>query len=197
MKTRLLLLAVVAITAVLSSNIVYASHYSGYRWFLPYTDICYDSYSLTRVNIDGSTNRYSLVASEINQARNSWNNAPSIFTINYSNSGLCHNWVTAGYNPGGAWLAITNPSYQFGYLSDTDIEINSAWPFYSNTCSQTPGSVRYVLDYVMRHEFGHVVEFVDVYVYTNPVSTMYFMYDCNRWNTIKSYDSNELSSIYG
>ncbi|MCS7141026.1 MAG: hypothetical protein NZ888_02435 [Candidatus Nitrosocaldus sp.] len=188
------LLAIALITAVVALivgiNTAYASHYSGYRWALTYTNACYDSYSLNNVNIDGSTGRYSLVASEIDQARNDWNNLPSVFTINRVNS--CNNWITAAsFNA--SFLARTFFQQQGGYLVDVDTEINSYYRFSSSGRCTTPP---YTLDYVMRHEFGHWVMFNDVW-YTSPSSVMYGGYDCNRWNSIKSYDSNELSSIYG
>ena len=82
-------------TASINSNIAYANHYTGYRLLLTYTNVCYDSYSLALVNIDGNTNRFNIVASELNQARNDWNNQPSVFTINRVNS--CNNWITSSY----------------------------------------------------------------------------------------------------
>lgn len=73
------------------------------------------------------------------------------------------------------------------------IEINSYYSYSSSgRCTVPP----YTLDYVMRHEFGHWVMFDDVW-YWNPSSVMFGCYDCQRWDSIKSYDSNELSSIYG
>ncbi|MEM4175459.1 MAG: hypothetical protein QXT56_04390 [Candidatus Nitrosocaldus sp.] len=183
-------LIIVALAVIASIGIAHASHYTGYRWALPYTYSCYDSYSLNNVRIDGSTQRYSLVASEIDQARNSWNSLPSIFEIRRSTS--CNNWITAAsFNAD--FLARTFWNQQGGYLVDVDTEINSYYSYASSgRCTVPP----YTLDYVMRHEFGHWVMFDDVF-YWNPSSVMYGGYHCQRWDSIKSYDSNELSSIYG
>lgn len=58
-----------------------------------------------------------LVASEIDQARNSWNNLPSIFEIRRSTS--CNNWITAdSFNS--TFLARTFWNQQGGYLVDVD-----------------------------------------------------------------------------
>lgn len=189
---RISIITTAAAITVLSSNIAYANHYSGYRWLLPYTNVCYDSYSLSLININGYTNRYSVVASEIDQARNDWNDQPSIFTINKVSGNNCNNWITSGYAPSASWLARVIYNQQGGYLVDTDMEINRGYKFVSyGRCTGQP----YTLDYVARHEFGHYVMFNDVW-WTNPSSTMYGGYDCNIWNGVKSYDSNELSSIY-
>jgi hypothetical protein len=191
MKILAVAVIVLVLTILISDYAVYASHYTGYRWLLPYTNVCYDSYSLALVNINGYTNNFNTVASELDQARSDWNNQPSIFTINRVNS--CNNWVTSGYAPSQPWLARVIKTTQAGYIVDADMEINRYYNFVSwGRCSTPP----YTLDYVARHEFGHYVEFRDILGWF-PNSTMYGSYNCERWNSVKSYDSNELSSIYG
>lgn len=186
------IVAVIVVVVTIISSVVYAYHYSGYRWLLPYTNVCYDSYSLSLININGNTNRYSQVASELDQARQSWNDQASIFTINKVSGNNCNNWITSGY-ASASWLARVIFASQGGYLVDADMEINRAYKFVSyRICT----GQSYTLDYVVRHEFGHYVRFNDVW-WANPSSTMYGAYDCNRWNSVKLYDSNELSSIYG
>ncbi len=65
MRPMLSIALMIAAAVIANIHLVYASHYTGLRWALPYTYACYDSYSLNNVNIDGSRGRYSLVASEI------------------------------------------------------------------------------------------------------------------------------------
>ncbi len=113
------IVAVIVVVTIISSSVVYAHHYSGYRWLLPYTNVCYDSYSLSLINIDGNINRYSQVASELDQARQSWNDQASIFTINKV-SGNNNNWITSGY-ASASWLARVIFASQGGYLVDADM----------------------------------------------------------------------------
>jgi len=193
----LVVTTIILVFTILISNYVYAHHYSGYRWLLTYTNVCYDVYSLSLVNINGNTNRFNIVASEIDQARNDWNNLPSIFTINRVDPNNCNNWVTSSYGPNERWLGMVTYNQYLGYLVDADMDINRAYSFISSgDCLSEYLSNRYILDYVARHEYGHYVMFNDVW-FQNPSSTMYGGYSCSRWNSVKSYDSNELSSIYG
>lgn len=166
MRSLISIALITAAAVIANTHIVYASHYAGYRWALPYTYACYDSYSLNNVRIDRSTGRYSLVASEIDQTRNSWNNLPSIFEIRRSTS--CNNWITAAsFNA--SFLARTLWHQQGGYLVDVDTEINSYYSYSSSgRCTVLP----YTLDYLMRHEFGHWVMFNDISGWY-PSSVMY------------------------
>jgi len=193
MKILAVTAIVLVFTIMMSNYIAYAHHYSGYRWLLTYTNVCYDSYSLSLVTVDRFSNRFSIVASELDQARNDWNNQPSIFTINRVRPNNCNNWVTSSYDPNVAWPAAVIKRDYLGYLVDVDMEINRAYDFTANGRCSTPP---YTLDYVARHEFGHYIMFNDV-LFLNPSSTMYGAYNCSRWDSVKSYDSNELSSIYG
>ncbi len=177
----------VAINLVIAEQ-AYSTHYSGYRWFLSSINTCYDSYSLKNINIDGNTNQFSKVASELDQGRNSWNNLPSQFTLNRVSN--CNNWVTGEYHDT-MWLGIVS-QYQFGYIVDADMIINTKYNY--KTAPECYGFLYgYTLDYVARHEWGHYVEFNDY-----PSNTvMYPKYNCDYWNSIKSHDSSSVSNIYG
>ncbi|MEM2923776.1 MAG: hypothetical protein QW560_05130 [Candidatus Nitrosocaldus sp.] len=87
--------AVIAIllTYIYSTQRVLATrYYSGYRWSGTSVDMCYDSFSLNMINIDGETNKFSTVASVLDAVRNDWNNEPSIFALNRINSQFCSHW---------------------------------------------------------------------------------------------------------
>ncbi len=171
---------------------VYATHYyTGTRWLSSSINVCYDSSSLKNVNIDGSTNRFSKVASELDQARNDWNALPSRFTLNRVSS--CNNWITGEYHDTN-WFGKVVQTTQAGYIVDSDMIINSKYKYItsSTNCLNDYVNSKYILDYVARHEFGHYVEFKDY-----PENTvMYPSYNCDKWNSIKSHDSSSLTSIY-
>lgn len=161
-------------------------NYSGYKWFSSSVDVCYDSYSLGLINLG-----YTSVASEIDQARSSWNNLPSTFTLNKVSS--CNNWITSA-NYGNTLILGTTFFHQtFGFLDNVDTEINRypTWTT-SGNCSPSP----YTLDYLMRHEFGHWIMFNDEYN-TSESTVMYGQYSCTKWDSIKSHDSSSVTSIYG
>lgn len=162
-------------------------NYTGHRWFSTSTDTCYDQYSLNLMNLS-----YTDIVSELDQARSSWNNLPSQFTINKVSS--CNHWITSANYGNTGYLGVTYHAYDvFGYISDMDTEINRYYQFSTaGTCTTPP----YTLDYLMRHEFGHWVEFADEYN-TSEVTVMYGAYDCNKWNSIKSHDSSSVTTIYG
>ncbi|GIU71964.1 MAG: hypothetical protein KatS3mg003_1888 [Candidatus Nitrosocaldaceae archaeon] len=187
-KLYIMLAALVAINIVVAEEAYSTHYYTGHRWLFSTINVCYDSYSLKNVNIDGSTNQFSKVASELDQGRASWNNLPSQFTLNRVSS--CNNWVTGEYH-NTDWLGKVVSQYQFGYIVDADMIINTKYNF--KTAPECNGSTYgYTLDYVARHEWGHYVEFNDY-----PFTVMHPSYDCNRWNGIDSHTSSSVSNIYG
>jgi len=70
--------------------------------------------------------------------------------------------------------------------------MNTYYTWSSSGLCTTPS---YTMDYLMRHEFGHWVVFR--HPSSSETSVMVSGYDCNKWNSIKTHDSDSLTSIYG
>lgn len=177
----------IATLLVASFAPVFAYHYTGYRWQGSSVNLCYDQNGLSQLNLSWTS-----VQSELEQARSDWNNQPSFFTLNRVWTNCQGHWVTAANEGNNLKYGRTVITVN-GYITDADTIINSYYQYSTvGRCTHPPAT----LDYLQRHEFGHWVAFGDVY---DPAKTtvMWNGYDCNKWNSIKTDDSNELTNIYG
>ncbi len=90
-----MLIIIMAYNITNSMNYVNAYHYSNRRWESTTVNLCYDTYGLSYLRIDGRTNNVSKATSQLDIARNDWNNQPSIFTLNRISGQYCNNWIYA------------------------------------------------------------------------------------------------------
>ncbi|MFN4337128.1 MAG: hypothetical protein ACK4FV_06070 [Candidatus Nitrosocaldus sp.] len=72
-----------------------AFHYAQRRWEGTTVNLCYDTYSLSYLRINGNTNQVNRAVNQLDIARNDWNNQPSRFTLNRIGGQYCNNWVYA------------------------------------------------------------------------------------------------------
>ncbi len=212
MKLIIVVMMMVAVTiASLPIHIqdIYADHYAQRRWQGTRVDLCYDSYGLSYLRIDNRTNQYTIVKQQLDITRNDWNNQPSRFTLRLIGGQYCSNWVYAANirdsipdTVAVAILCISNTCdydlsrLPYGYINKAMIYFNTGteW-FTTRECSPfTTG--KWTLNYVARHEFGHWVSFNHTFGSPSE-SVMYASYHCSSRNSVKPYDSTELSSIYG
>jgi hypothetical protein len=212
MKILAVAVIVLVLTILISDYAVYASHYRNLRWSGYTVNYCYDTYGLSYLKIDGYANRVTTAISEINIARNDWNNQPSRFTLNVINPQYCQNWIYAANissaEEGSAAVAllcvnnINNCSTDLLYLPSSgtvvkaSITFNTTKDWRTDVVCDTQGLKKFTLNYVARHEFGHWVVFDHYFTYPGN-TVMYPSYNCESRNSVKPIDSNELSQIYG
>lgn len=172
----------------------FADHplYSGWRWQGTTTAVYYDQASLNLLNIDGSTNNFSLASFVLDNARNDWNDEPSIFSFTKT--------TTAGHNVISAALGTSGPTGETtiitssGVITDADTSINRDYTWSSAVCTT---SQPFFLKRTTTHEFGHWLSFNDINSPFTPSSTiMWNAYTCQS-TTVKAHDSTALTTVYG
>ncbi|MEM3092411.1 MAG: matrixin family metalloprotease [Candidatus Nitrosocaldus sp.] len=202
---------------IYSINYIDAYHYSNRRWQSTTVDLCYDTYSLSYLRIDGTTNQVNKAISQLDIARGDWNNQPSRFTLNRISGQYCTNWIYAAniansneeYTAATVMLCVREgsgercaildipPDFPTGYITRASVTFNTSFNWF--TTQKCPSDLTIkdrTLNYVARHEFGHWISFN--HTYGSPSSSvMYYNYNCNSRNFVKPDDSSELSSIYG
>lgn len=195
---------------------IYADHYAQRRWQGTRVDLCYDSYGLSYLRIDNRTNQYTIVKQQLDIARNDWNNQPSRFTLRLIDGQYCSNWVYAAHLSEGedktaaaamicvrqgfgerCAIADVPRDFPTGYITRASITFNTTFDWFTTEkCPSDLNVKERTLNYVARHEFGHWVTFKHTYGSPSE-SVMYASYHCSSRNSVKPYDSAELSSIYG
>ncbi len=191
----------VIISALMLTQMVEGHLYGGNRWSTATVDLCYDSFSLSYLDIGATA-----AMSQLDKARNDWNNQPSRFTLNKIDRQFCTHWNYAANHGTTGPNAVTiicigsdcTYPFQSGYITDVDTEYNYKKDWETtrqctnpNTNPQGP----FTLEYTARHEFGHWIWFKDVY--DDPSTTvMYYNYSCLK-DSVKPHDSVELSQVYG
>ena len=210
------ILAVTAIilvfTIMMSNYVAYADHYVNLRWSGHTVNYCYDTFGLSYLKINGYPNQTSLAVNQINIARDDWNNQPSRFTLRVIHPQSCQNWVYAAnissseHDGAAVVLLCVNDTNRCstnffdlprpGTVVRAAITFNTAKDWRTDVVCDTNGSMKFTLNYVARHEFGHWVVF-DHYYGIRDDSVMFYTYDCRSRNSVKPMDSNELSRIYG
>lgn len=87
----------VIISALMLIQMVEGHLYGGNRWSTATVDLCYDSFSLSYLDIGATA-----AMSQLDKARNDWNNQPSRFTLNKIDRQFCTHWnYAANHGPTG------------------------------------------------------------------------------------------------